>query len=369
MKLPFRSHSLATKLTYRIMAVVFVMLAVITGILNILVRHSMGQEAEERYQGVLLKAMAKDSGDWTGPYMEYEGVIDTLGRQMLVTTYADFLHDRIVAQMIQGKTGSVRITVDGVRSWVYFHRVPHVECSIAIVVPEEVIYHHGRELNTLILLLMFFCLGTVYFVSRRQILLTTRPLHSFAQSADNYFLLPVKPNLPIGAISDWRYEEQQEQLQRGDMLFLHTAEQYDDITLMAIRLEASKGLELPAEMQQMDHITDYVVGVAHNCGMSQKGMKQLRLAIEEAAANIVSYSQATTIRLTTAVADGQLLVSISDDGQPFDPTVAATADLSIPADERPPGGLGIVFLRQMTDGLDYQRTGDRNILTIRKTIC
>lgn len=229
--------------------------------------------------------------------------------------------------------------------------------------------------------------------------------------------LPVKPNLPVGTLDDWMYEGQQVLMHRGDMLFLYTdglseaanpegllfgrrqvanlvqqygngtpqqlidnmmeavvqysdtAEQFDDITMLAIRLEVkSERLEVPAVMDEMDHITDFASNAAIQAGMSKRETKRLRLAIEEAAANVVNYSGATSIRLTTAVDNGQLVLTISDDGQHFNPASATTPDLSIPADQRPPGGMGIVLLRQMTTSLDYQYLSGRNVLTIRKNI-
>ena len=102
--------------------------------------------------------------------------------------------------------------------------------------------------------------------------------------------------------------------------------------------------------------------------MSELETKRLRLAVEEVAANIVNYSGATSIRITAAVDNGQLVVTIMDDGQPFDPTTADATDLSIPADQRPPGGMGIVLLRQMTDSQEYEYRSGRNVLTVRKKL-
>jgi serine/threonine-protein kinase RsbW len=97
-------------------------------------------------------------------------------------------------------------------------------------------------------------------------------------------------------------------------------------------------------------------------------MKRLRLAVEEAVANIINHGRATTVTLQTTVADGMLTFIIDDDGQPFDPTNDSTTDMSIPPDERPPGGLGILLIHQMTDEMSYQRIDGHNILTLKKGI-
>ena len=80
----------------------------------------------------------------------------------------------------------------------------------------------------------------------------------------------------------------------------------------------------------------------------------------------INYGGATSITLQAKVEDGQLVLTIDDDGQPFDPTEGSSTDLSVPADQRPPGGMGIIMLHKMTDGLEYQRVDGHNILTLHK---
>ena len=227
--------------------------------------------------------------------------------------------------------------------------------------------------------------------------------------------LDVKLNLPVGALSDWDYEGQQTQLHAGDMLFLYTdglseakntvgeqlgrklvqqlaiehasdsarqlvelmetevhrhaddAEQSDDITLLAIKWQNQGDLLLRASMDDIGRLEPFIADVAQRGGLDGREAKRLRLAVEEAVANIINHGQATSIKFQATMEDNQLVLTIDDDGQPFDPTASATTDFSIPADERPPGGLGIMFLHKMTDSLDYQRIDGHNILTIRKS--
>ena len=225
--------------------------------------------------------------------------------------------------------------------------------------------------------------------------------------------MEVKRNLPVGALSDWVYEGGLTQLKPGDMLFLYTdglseaknstgkllgrkrvqrlasehatgtarqlaelmeaevhrhagdAEQNDDITMLAIKWQPSQVM-MRASMDDISCIEPFISLVAKQVGMEGKEAKRLRLAVEEAVANIINHGQATAIRLQAKTGDGQLMLTIDDDGQPFDPTADSATDFSMPADERPPGGLGIMFLHQMTDGLEYQRHDGHNVLKIIK---
>jgi len=230
--------------------------------------------------------------------------------------------------------------------------------------------------------------------------------------------LPVKPNLPIGALDEWNYEGQHMQLKPDAMLFLYTdgiseaknstmqllgrqtvihlaaentdvtaqelvhqmeaavhhhagdADQNDDITLLAIKWNPSQlplTLSIKAEEEAIDLVKPYMARVNLQAPIEEKEAKHLRLAVEEAVINVINYGKATTILLNTIVTGDAIHITIDDDGTPFDPTIAVPTNLSIPADQRPPGGLGIILMRQMTDGLTYQRTDDgHNILTLIK---
>jgi serine/threonine-protein kinase RsbW len=119
-------------------------------------------------------------------------------------------------------------------------------------------------------------------------------------------------------------------------------------------------------MDDISRIEPFIAHVADKAGLSEREAKRLRLAVEEAVANIVNHGQATTIKLQAKTVNNQLVLTIDDDGQPFDPTADSATDFSVPADERPPGGLGIMLLHQMSDGLEYQRLDGHNVLKIIK---
>ena len=59
---------------------------------------------------------------------------------------------------------------------------------------------------------------------------------------------------------------------------------------------------------------------------------------------------------------------ITDSGVPFDPTAAPEADITLTADERPIGGLGIFMVRKLMDEVHYQHLDDKNVLKMIKNI-
>ena len=96
------------------------------------------------------------------------------------------------------------------------------------------------------------------------------------------------------------------------------------------------------------------------------------LAIEELVTNCIKYgyADATThlIDVDMRVADGRLVVHVTDDGREFNPMEAPAPDLSLPIEERPIGGLGLYLLRTLSDVMTYERRGQLNCVTLIKRL-
>jgi anti-sigma regulatory factor (Ser/Thr protein kinase) len=102
------------------------------------------------------------------------------------------------------------------------------------------------------------------------------------------------------------------------------------------------------------------------CGASPRTMYRTSLALEEAVSNVVRHARGVhAIGVELAMADEGVDLVIEDDGPAFDPLEVPPPDTSMPLEERPIGGLGIHLLRQMTDGIRYERVGPQNRLSIR----
>ena len=59
-------------------------------------------------------------------------------------------------------------------------------------------------------------------------------------------------------------------------------------------------------------------------------------------------------------------ITIIDSGTPFDPTAAPEVDVTLSAEDRPIGGLGIYLVRQLMDVVRYERAHEKNVLTMIK---
>lgn len=111
----------------------------------------------------------------------------------------------------------------------------------------------------------------------------------------------------------------------------------------------------------------FVAGLVCKAGLGADRAMRLELAVEEWAVNLCAHAYSGRdgeIEVAVRRGNGQLLIEIIDEGTPFDPTASAEPDVALPLDQREPGGLGLLLLRRMTDGLLYSRDRGRNIVTL-----
>lgn len=131
-------------------------------------------------------------------------------------------------------------------------------------------------------------------------------------------------------------------------------------------------LELPNRLSGLDSLHRFIERSGRDAGWSDRLSMNITLVCEELLTNTISYGYPQgnddTIRVTVACTDRAVEVVLEDGAVPFDPLAAEAPDLRASLEERRIGGLGIHFVRRLTDGIVYERTvsGNRLTLTIQK---
>jgi len=125
---------------------------------------------------------------------------------------------------------------------------------------------------------------------------------------------------------------------------------------------------LENRLEELSVLTQMLQVFLRPCQLHSRTLYALELSLEEIFVNIVSYAyeddQTHAIHFDVEVDDTMIAMKFSDDGHPFNPLSVKKSDPQIPQTERAMGGLGINFVRQMRDMMEYQRKGDWNILRI-----
>lgn len=110
--------------------------------------------------------------------------------------------------------------------------------------------------------------------------------------------------------------------------------------------------------------------LAETWGLSMPLTMNLNLVLEEAVSNIIFYAyndnEKHEIQISLSLDPKGITIQITDDGKPFDPTSIPKPDITLPAEERPIGGLGIFLISKLMDSVHYLRQDNLNILTLIK---
>lgn len=130
-----------------------------------------------------------------------------------------------------------------------------------------------------------------------------------------------------------------------------------------------KELTLDAELEKLDEVLAFVDAELEAAECSMKAQIQLDVAVEEIYVNIAHYaygegSGTATIRVETE--PGQTVISFIDSGMPYNPLEKPDPDITLPAEERPIGGLGIFMVKKSMDDVAYEYKDGQNIFTITK---
>ena len=100
---------------------------------------------------------------------------------------------------------------------------------------------------------------------------------------------------------------------------------------------------------------------------------KIELSIEEAVENVVQYAYEGGIgwlEAGTSLDDKSLILTIElrDAGMPFNPLEKEDPDITLSADERPVGGLGIYICKNMMDSISYRYEDGNNVLVMKKRV-
>ena len=130
-------------------------------------------------------------------------------------------------------------------------------------------------------------------------------------------------------------------------------------------------LTIEANMDCLDEMMAFVDGRLEENGCLPKIQMQIDVAVEEIFVNIANYAYSpdtgpATVRLD--IRDGIAVITFIDSGVPYDPLAKPDPDVTLSAEDRQIGGLGIYMVKKSMDAVCYEYKDGQNSLSIRKNI-
>lgn len=128
-----------------------------------------------------------------------------------------------------------------------------------------------------------------------------------------------------------------------------------------------------ADIDNIPVIAEQIGRELETLNSSRKALRQIQVSVDELLTNIAFYAYAPgtgmmTVQMAHDAGTGMVSITFIDSGVPYNPLEHEDPDVTLGAEERPVGGLGILIVKSKMDSVDYRYEDGKNILTIRKRI-
>jgi sigma-B regulation protein RsbU (phosphoserine phosphatase) len=161
--------------------------------------------------------------------------------------------------------------------------------------------------------------------------------------------------------------------------FVGEAPQFDDITMLMFDYKPKQGgvhvvnKTFPAKLDALDDVLGFVDQTLESCECPVKSQTAICVALEEIFVNIAHYAYGgkegdVELSIGFDAANRTVTFCMRDKGIPFDPLNKPDPDITLSAEEREVGGLGIFIVKKTMDTVTYAYQNGENILTMMKKI-
>ena len=134
-----------------------------------------------------------------------------------------------------------------------------------------------------------------------------------------------------------------------------------------------KELNIAATVENIETVTDFVNEQLEALDCPMKAQMQIDIAIDELFGNIAHYAYnpeigKATVRVEVVEDPLAVVITFIDKGVPYDPLAKDDPDITLSAEEREIGGLGIYMVKKSMDDITYEYKNGQNILAIKKNL-
>jgi serine/threonine-protein kinase RsbW len=127
-----------------------------------------------------------------------------------------------------------------------------------------------------------------------------------------------------------------------------------------------------SDRAELEKLEGFTADFAAKAGLSDKELFALQIIVEELVTNVIDYGGVPAgehaVRVDLSADDGELLIRLTDRGREYNPLLREDPDVTLPAEQRPIGGLGVHFCKKLTEEQEYERVDGCNVLTLRKRL-
>lgn len=132
-------------------------------------------------------------------------------------------------------------------------------------------------------------------------------------------------------------------------------------------------LNIEAATDKFDEVLEFIDACLDEAGCPMKTRMQIDVAVEEIFVNIASYAYAPQKGDARIVVESQkdpasVEITFFDSGRQYDPLAREDPDVTLPAEKRNIGGLGIFMTKKLMDNVTYEYANGCNVLKLMKRL-
>ena len=134
-----------------------------------------------------------------------------------------------------------------------------------------------------------------------------------------------------------------------------------------------KEMKIEAKLDNLSSVLAFVDEELEAADVSPKSQMQIDVAVEEMFVNVASYayqpgSGDVVVQVGLDKSRDMIVIRLIDHGKPFNPLKKKDPDISLPADLRKIGGLGIYMVKKSMDDMQYEYKDQENVITLYKRV-
>ena len=131
-------------------------------------------------------------------------------------------------------------------------------------------------------------------------------------------------------------------------------------------------LVIDSRLSEIRRAAELVDAFKAHHGLADEDANAIHVLLDEVLSNSIRHglggAASHAIAVTLDLSAGEITIKVEDDGIPYDPTQAPAAALATSLEDSKEGGMGLTFMRSLTDGIEYRRIDGRNRLVLRRRI-
>lgn len=129
-------------------------------------------------------------------------------------------------------------------------------------------------------------------------------------------------------------------------------------------------LSVPGRYDRLEQIAKFIEQAGEAAGLDTVAICRCQLAVDEACTNIIEHGyqgeDRGPIDIECEGGAGELVITIRDRARPFDAQTVPAPQLGDNLEEVQVGGLGVFFMRQVMDAVEFKREDGSNRLVLVK---